>query len=95
MTATDVDAPAKFTFTATTGNSWAGVIINGAYVFQYTVPAGQTQEFEIPAGTTEVTIALGASEYMDMKLNGQPVLFNPQDTGIGERNIVITIAYKQ
>lgn len=95
MTATDVDAPAKFTFTATTGNSWAGVIINGAYVFQYTVPAGQTQEFEIPAGTNEVTIALGASEYMDMKLNGQPVLFNPQDTGIGERNIVITIAYKQ
>ncbi|WP_321387076.1 RodZ domain-containing protein [uncultured Enterococcus sp.] len=95
MTATDVAAPAKFTFTATTGNSWAGVIINGAYVFQYTVPAGQTQEFELPAGTTAVTIALGASEYMDMKLNGQPVIFNPNDTGIGERNIVFTITYKQ
>lgn len=95
MSATDVAAPAKFTFTATTGNSWAGVIINGAYVFQYTVPAGQTQEFELPAGTTTVTIALGASEYMDMKLNGQPVTFNPNDTGIGERNIVITIAYKE
>lgn len=95
MSATDVAAPAKFTFTATTGNSWAGVIINGAYVFQYTVPAGETQEFELPAGTTDVTIALGASEYMDMKLNGQPVIFNPHDTGIGERNIVFTVAYKQ
>ncbi|WYJ90849.1 hypothetical protein A5888_002617 [Enterococcus sp. 9E7_DIV0242] len=95
MSATDVAAPAKFTFTATTANSWAGVIINGAYVFQYTVPAGQTQEFELPAGTTAVTIALGASEYMDMKLNGQPVIFNPNDTGIGERSIVMTLAYKQ
>ncbi|MGC6769123.1 RodZ domain-containing protein [Enterococcus sp. LJL128] len=95
LSATDVDTPAKFSFTATEGNCWAGVIIDGAYVFQSTVPQGQTQEFEIPAGATNVTVALGASEYMDMKLNGQQVIFNPNDTGIGERNLLFTIAYKE
>ncbi|MBL1228381.1 helix-turn-helix domain-containing protein [Enterococcus sp. BWB1-3] len=95
MTATDVPKPGKFSFTATTGNCWVGVIINGAYMFQSTIPAGQTQEYEIPADVTSLTIALGASEYIDMKLNGQSILFNPNNTGIGERNIILTLAYQQ
>lgn len=95
MTATDVPVPGKFSFTATTGNCWVGIIINGAYLFQATIPAGQTQEYEIPAGTANLTIALGASEYIDMKLNGQAILFNPNNTGIGERNINLTLAYQQ
>ncbi|MGX7245110.1 helix-turn-helix domain-containing protein [Enterococcus quebecensis] len=101
MSAINVANPAKFEFSAVTGPCWVGIYIataannDNGYFFQETIQPGQPKSVEIPAGTTQVVISLGASEYMEFKLDGQKAEFNPNNTGIGPRNINMTLAYAQ
>lgn len=101
MGATNVASPAKLELSAVTGPCWVGVYIataannDNGYFYQKTIQPGQPQSVEIPAGTAQIVISLGASEYMELKLNGQSVQFNPNNTGIGPRNINMTLAYTQ
>jgi cytoskeletal protein RodZ len=101
MGATNVATPAKLEFSAVTGPCWVGVFIptaennDNGYFFQETVQPGQAQSVDIPEGTTQFTISLGASEYMEFKVDGQAAVFNPNNTGIGPRNINMTLEYAQ
>lgn len=101
MSATNVVSPAKLEFSAVTGPCWVGVYIataansDNGYFYQKTIQPGDPQSVEIPAGTTQIVISLGASEYMEFKVNGQNAAFNPNNTGIGPRNINMSLAYTQ
>lgn len=101
MSATNAATPTKLDFSAITAPCWVGVYIptaennDNGYFFQQTVQPGQTQSVEIPEGTTQFTISLGASEYMEFKVDGQAAVFNPNNTGIGPRNINMSLEYEQ
>ncbi|MFK4567666.1 helix-turn-helix domain-containing protein [Enterococcus sp. UD-01] len=101
MSAANVTNPAKLEFTATTGSCWVGVYIataannDNGYFFQETIQPGAPKSVDIPEGTTQIVISLGASEYMTFKVNGQNATFNPNNSGIGPRNINMTFAYAQ
>lgn len=101
MNATNVATPAKLEFSAVTGPCWVGVYIataannDNGYFYQETIQPGQPKSVEIPAGTAQVVISLGASEYMEFKVDGQVAVFNPNNTGIGPRNINMALAYAQ
>ncbi|EOL50759.1 helix-turn-helix domain-containing protein [Enterococcus caccae] len=99
MSATNATSPAKLEFNAMTGPCWVGVYIataannDNGYFYQETIQPGQPKSVEIPAGTAQIVVSLGASEYMEFKLDGQKAEFNPNNTGIGPRNINMTLAY--
>ncbi|MBO0473825.1 hypothetical protein IGL98_000158 [Enterococcus sp. DIV0840] len=101
MSAVNVANPGKLEFSAVTGPCWVGVYIataannDNGYFYQETIQPGQPKSVEIPAGTAQVVISLGASEYMEFKLDGQKADFNPNNAGIGPRNINLTLAYAQ
>lgn len=101
MNATNLASPAKLEFNAVTGPCWVGVYIataannDNGYFYQETIQPGQPKSVEIPAGTAQVVVSLGASEYMEFKLDGQKAEFNPNNTGIGLRNINMALAYAQ
>jgi cytoskeletal protein RodZ len=101
MSAANVTNPAKLEFTATTGPCWVGVYIataannDNGYFFQETIQPGAPKSVDIPEGTTQIVISLGASEYMTFKVNGQDATFNPNNSGIGPRTINMTFAYAQ
>lgn len=101
MSATNLASPAKLELTASTGACWVGIYVASAanndngYFYQQTIQPGVPQSVEIPAETAQITISLGASEYMQLKLDGQAVGFNPNNTGIGPRNINMSLAYVQ
>ncbi|MBO0424272.1 transcriptional regulator [Enterococcus plantarum] len=101
MSAVNVANPGKLEFSAVTGPCWVGVYIataannDNGYYYQETIQPGQPKSVDIPAGTAQVVISLGASEYMEFKLDGQEANFNPNNTGIGPRNINLTLAYAQ
>jgi len=101
MNAINVSEPAKLEFSAVTGPCWVGVYIataannDNGYFYQETIQPGQPKSVEIPAGTTQIVVSLGASEYMEFKLDGQKAEFNPNGTGIGPRNINMSLAYAQ
>ncbi|WP_207695975.1 hypothetical protein DOK67_0001132 [Enterococcus sp. DIV0212c] len=101
LSAVNAANPAKLEFSAITGPCWVGVYIataennDNGYFYQETIQPGQPKSVEIPAGTTQLVISLGASEYMEFKLDGQKAEFNPNNTGIGPRNINMTLAYAQ
>lgn len=101
MSAVNVATPAKLEFTAVTGPCWVGVYIataannDNGYFYQETIQPGQPKTVEVPAGTAQLVISLGASEYMEFKLDGQKAEFNPNNAGIGPRNINMNLAYAQ
>lgn len=101
MSAVNVANPGKLEFSAVTGPCWVGVYIataannDNGYFYQETIQPGRPKSVEIPAGTAQVVISLGASEYMEFKLDGQKADFNPNNAGIGPRNINLTLAYAQ
>lgn len=101
MSAINVTNPAKLEFNAVTGPCWVGVYIatatnnDNGYFYQETIQPGQAKSVEIPAGTTQIVVSLGASEYMEFKLDGQKAEFNPNNVGIGPRDINMTLAYAQ
>lgn len=95
MTANEVTAPATLTFQGTNGPCWVGVQVNGAFVYQYTLSAGDTQKMEIPAGTAAVAVTLGASSNVSLSLNDEAVNFNPNSTATVKRIINLTLNYHQ
>lgn len=101
MSAVNVSNPAKLEFSAVTGPCWVGVYVataannDNGYFYQETIQPGQPKSVDIPAGTAQVVISLGASEYMEFKVDGQKAEFNPNQAGIGPRNINLTLAYAQ
>lgn len=95
LTANEVKSPATLTFVGGAGPCWIGVQSNGAYIYQYPLTAGETQTAEIPEGTGLISITLGASGNVSMKLNDEDVNFNPNSTATVKRTINLTLNYHQ
>jgi len=93
-TVTDANSPFKITFTGKNGSCWVGVIVNGAYTYQYTLQSGDTQTTELPASVTGATLVLGASNNVDVQLDGQPLTIQPTQVLI-RKDVTLAIAYKQ
>lgn len=99
MTADQASAPVTLTFSAKNAPCWVGVYLanetNGdnGFFHQETVPAGQSVSVELPPNTPQAVITFGASENIRLAVNGQPAEFNPNNTGIGRREIRLAIQY--
>lgn len=94
MTANEVTTPVSLTFKGT-GSCWVGVQVNGGFIYQYTLSAGDQQTAPIPDGTTAATIVLGASSNVEVSLNNEMLNFNPNGTAAVKRNINLTLNYHQ
>ncbi len=95
MSITDAESPIELSFTGTQGPCWVGVTINGGYVYQYTVQAGETQTTTLPENAENATIILGASGNMSIKANDQDLDFTDPNLEALRKNINLTIQYQQ
>lgn len=94
MSIANAQEPLTLEFTGKNGSGWVGVIINGNYTYQYTLPVGEKQTTEIPAGTTLVTVSLGAAANTDITLNGQKVEYSSSNEFVS-KEVILNIAYLQ
>jgi len=90
FTLTNVDEPRTVTFEADTGRCWVGVMVDHTYIFDETLEVGDQTETTLPEGEDNVTIVLGASDYVNLSINGQTFEFDPNHTGNIKRDIHVT-----
>lgn len=95
MTIRDAESPLKLTFTGTTGPCWVGVMVNGGYVYQYTLQAGETQETTLPENAQNATIVLGASGNLTIKANEEDLDFTDPNLAALRKNINLTLQYQE
>ncbi|WP_225048804.1 helix-turn-helix domain-containing protein [Lacticaseibacillus kribbianus] len=77
----------KLTIGAGTAAAWVALTVNNAVTWQATLPAGTSQEVDLPDGATTFSIRSGNMPQTTIKLNGTDV-----DTTTGTR-IVRTITF--
>lgn len=95
LTVTDAKNPIELSFTGKNGRCWVGVLVNNAYVYQNTFETGATQSYTLPEGTTNATIVLGASAYIDIKANNQALDFNDPQYSLLKKNVTLAISYRE
>lgn len=95
MTITDATNPLQLDFESTAGRCWVGVIVNGGYVYQYTLEVGDKQSTTLPENTQHATIVLGASANVAIKAGGQDLVFTEEGMAALRKNINLTIGYQQ
>lgn len=95
MTITDATNPLQLDFESTAGRCWVGVIVNGGYVYQYTLEVGDKQSTTLPENTQNATIVLGASANVAIKAGGQELVFTEEGMAALRKNINLTIGYQQ
>lgn len=95
MTITDATNPLQLDFESTAGRCWVGVIVNGGYVYQYTLEVGDKQSTTLPENTQNATIVLGASANVAIKAGGQDLVFTEEGMAALRKNINLTISYQQ
>lgn len=89
----DAEAPLTLTFTGVDGRCWIGVQVDGAYVYQYTLTAGETQTTTLPEGADNAVLTLGASQYVTIAANGQTVDFTDPQYESLKKIVNMTISY--
>ena len=90
---TEAKEPLTLDFTGLDGRCWVGVSVNGAYLLQYTLEPGDKQSVTLPKGTEEVSIVLGASANVDVKVNNELLSFKEGETPLLQKNITLKVAY--
>lgn len=92
----NADSPLRLDFQGQAGGPcWVGVIVNGGYVYQYTLQANEAQSTTLPAGTTAAQIVLGASANIAIKANDQELKFTEEGMQALRKNINLTIGYQE
>ena len=91
MTVSNTEGPLDLEFLGKDDRCWIGVMIDGEYVYDQTLEAGETGETTIPEGTTQARIVLGNLSNADVKINGQELEFNPEGDEAVKRNIKLLI----
>ena len=89
----DAESPLTLTFTGQNGRCWIGVQVDGAYVYQYTLTAGETQTTTLPEGADNAVLTLGASQYVTIEANDQPVDFTDPQYESLQKTVNMTISY--
>lgn len=95
ITITDATSPLQLDFESTASRCWVGVIVNGGYVYQYTLEANDKQSTTLPENTQNATIVLGASANVAIKAGGQDLVFTEEGMAALRKNINLTIGYQQ
>ena len=85
--------PLTLSFTGVDGRCWIGVQVDGAYVYQYTLAAGETQTTTLPEGADNAVLTLGASQYVTIEANGQTVDFTDPQYESLQKTVNMTISY--
>lgn len=84
----------NLTLSAVDGNSWDKVSIGNTSPFAGSLKAGQNQIVEIPKGTTNITVTLGATSYSKVMINDQEVdLSSISSPGVS--NLIFNIENKE
>ncbi|UQF71956.1 DUF4115 domain-containing protein [Vagococcus lutrae] len=85
-----VAEPRTLSFTSQNGRCWIGVMVDGNYIFDQTLEIGDQTETTLPKGANNVTIVLGASDYVSIAINDEDFQFDPNHTGNIKRDIHVT-----
>ena len=91
MTVSNAEGPLDLEFLGKDARCWIGVMIDGEYVYDQTLEAGETGETTLPDGTTQARIVLGNISNAEVKINGQELEFNPEGDEAVKRNIKLLI----
>ncbi|EOL49291.1 hypothetical protein RV11_GL001627 [Enterococcus phoeniculicola] len=94
MTLAEVKEPIKLDFEGQTGPCWLGVMVDGAYIYQYTLQPDEKQSTTLPANVANATIIIGAGANVKIKANGESLAFNPTNTAL-RKNVNMTITYQE
>ncbi|TXW85583.1 DUF4115 domain-containing protein, partial [Klebsiella pneumoniae] len=66
-----------------------------AYVYQYTLQAGEVQSTTLPENATNATIVLGASQNIQIAANGQKIDFDDPQYTLLQKNVHLAIEYQE
>ncbi|MFV0559927.1 MAG: RodZ domain-containing protein [Enterococcus sp.] len=89
----NADNPVTLEFTATQ-NCWVGVQVDGSYVYQYTLAAGETQSTQLADNASAATITLGSSGNATVKANGTELPVNATANSTTPKSVQLSLAYK-
>ena len=87
-------APIEFTFTGVNGPCWVGVMVNGSYLYQYTLQPGVVQSYTLPDQVSQGTIVLGASGNVDIQVNKEKLDFKNPNYQATKQNLDFIISYQ-
>jgi cytoskeletal protein RodZ len=87
--------PVELELTGLDASCWVGILVDNAYVYQYTVQAGEVQSTTLPENATNATIVLGASQNIQITANGQKVDFDDPQYKLLQKNVHLTIDYQE
>ena len=87
-------APITFQFKGVNGPCWVGVMVNGSYLYQYTLQAGIEQTYTLPDQVTQGTIVLGASDNVEIQVNSQKLDFKNPAYKVTKKNLDFIISYQ-
>ncbi|KAF1304074.1 helix-turn-helix domain-containing protein [Enterococcus saccharolyticus] len=92
---TEAKDPLELVFKGKNERCWIGILVNGEYVYQYTLLADEEQAFTLPEGATNATITLGASGNVDITANGEKVPFDDPQFELLQKDLQLTISYQE
>lgn len=98
MTLNNVTSPATLEFTGAQGDangvsSWLGVYVNNASVYSHTLKLNETVSTALPDKAAAVTVNVGRTGYIGIKVNGQELKFNQSNLANQKRLLNLKINY--
>ncbi|MGM0126266.1 hypothetical protein IGI37_003695 [Enterococcus sp. AZ194] len=94
MSVTEAKGPIKLDLEGQNAACWIGVMIDGAYVYQYTLQPGEKQSTTLPENVSNATLIVGAGANVKINANNEEVNFNPTKAAV-RKNVNLTITYQQ
>ena len=91
----DATNPIKLELTGLDASCWVGILVDNAYVYQYTLQAGEVQSTTLPENATNATIVLGASQNIQIAANGQKIDFDDPQYKLLQKNVHLAIEYQE
>lgn len=85
--------PLQFTFTGQDSACWLGILINNDYVFQNTIQPYESRSYTLPDNTESVSLVLGSASNLEIKVNNENLLFNPNKEEMFKRTLHLSITY--
>ncbi|KAF1295200.1 transcriptional regulator [Enterococcus sp. JM4C] len=94
MTFAEATSPIKLDFEGQNDICWIGIMVDGAYIYQYTLQPDEKQSTTLPENLANATIVIGAGANVKIKANNEAVNFNPKNEAL-RKNVNLTVTYQQ